>query len=53
MCFFFKQADDGGWTRRALAFGNEYANNGWNWWSNAGAEYTGGGQLQVCAILGA
>lgn len=26
--------------------GNMYANNGYNWWANAGAEYQGGA-LQV------
>lgn len=40
----------GGWTRRALAMGNTYANNGFNWWANAGAEYQGGG-LQVRATF--
>lgn len=37
----------GGWTRRALAMGQTYANNGFTWWANAGAEYNGGGNLQV------
>ncbi|EKU21010.1 hypothetical protein NGA_0119500, partial [Nannochloropsis gaditana CCMP526] len=33
---------EGTWTRYALAMGNEVANNGYNWWSNAGATYEGG-----------
>lgn len=41
----------GEWTRRALAMGNTYANNGFNWWSNAGAEYKGSGLLVRWAFL--
>ncbi|KAM3568891.1 hypothetical protein VYU27_008996 [Nannochloropsis oceanica] len=37
-----EEGKEGEWTRHALGLGNEVAADGYNWWSNAGAEYDGG-----------